>query len=96
MQLKKFNKLKDIQILMKYKLLENFRIKIINILLIILIFIIEFYNLIKLIYYNKNVQLLKWKQEINHQNNYYNKELNKINIFIIIILFNNYINYQKD
>ena len=41
MQLNKFNLFKEIQILMKYKLLNIFRIKIINILLIIMIFIIE-------------------------------------------------------
>ena len=41
MQLNKFNQMKEIQILMKYKLLNIFRIKIINILLIIMIFIIE-------------------------------------------------------
>ena len=69
MQLNKYNQMKEIQILMKYKLLNIFRIKIINILLIIMIFIID--NIILKIKYNQNVQLLKWKQEINHQNKYY-------------------------
>ena len=84
MQLNKFNLIQEIQILMKYKLLNNFRIKIINILLIIMIFIIELI-ILKNIKYKQNVQLLKWKQEINHQNNYYN--INKLN--------NNILNIKK-
>ena len=83
MQLNKFNLIQEIQILMKYKLLNIFRIKIINIILIIMIFIID-KLILNLIYYNKNVQLLKWKQEINHQNNYYN--INKLNINILNIM----------
>ena len=83
MQLNKFNQIKEIQILMKYKLLNIFRIKIINILLIIMIFIIDKLILINILI--QNVQLLKWKQEINHQNKYYN--INKLN--------NNILNIKK-
>ena len=81
MQLNKFNQIKEIQILMKYKLLNIFRIKIINILLIIMIFIID-KLILKLI---QNIQLLKWKQEINHQNKYF--LINKLN--------NNILNIKK-
>ena len=81
MQLNKFNLIQEIQILMKYILLNIFRIKIINILLIIMIFIIEL--IILIIILNQNIQLLKWKQEINHQNKYYN--INKLNNDILNI-----------
>ena len=64
MQLNYFKKKKDIQILMKYKQYKIFN-KII-ILLIIMIFIIDKLKLNKM-EFNKNVQLLKWKQEYNHQ-----------------------------
>ena len=47
-----------------------------------MIFIIELLNLI-LIYNYKNVQQLKWKQEIKHQNNYYKKDKMKNNIMNI-------------
>ncbi len=82
MQLNKFNQMKEIQILMKYKLLNIFRIKIINILLIIMIFIID--NIILKIKLIQNVQLLKWKQEINHQNKYL--LINKLNKNILNII----------
>ena len=80
MQLNKFILIQEIQILMKYKLLNIFRIKIINILLIIMIFIID-KLILKLI---QNIQLLKWKQEINHQNKYF--LINKLNNNILNII----------
>ena len=46
--------------------------------------------------FNKNVQLLKWKQEYNHQKINYNKINKYIYIINIIIFLFNYINYYKD